>query len=130
MEERCLICGAPIENGKCSYCGYLAPVKNQNIENNIYSQSQPQVIANTVAQSNSGYKPGKVREISPKSKTTALILCIFLGYIGAHKFYVGKSKMGMVYIFTVGLCGMGWLMDTLLILMDSFKDSDGLILKN
>lgn len=51
-----------------------------------------------------------------KNKWTAFSLCLFLGFIGAHKFYEGKVGMGILYIFTVGLFGIGWLIDLIAIL--------------
>lgn len=57
---------------------------------------------------------------SNKSKTVALLLCIFLGYLGVHRFYVGKTKTGILYLFTVGLCGIGWIVDIILIATDKF----------
>ena len=41
----------------------------------------------------------------------ALLLCIFLGEFGAHKFYEGKIGMGILYLCTCGLCGIGWIID-------------------
>ena len=35
--------------------------------------------------------PAAQRPTSPKSKTVALLLCIFLGFFGVHRFYVGKT---------------------------------------
>ncbi len=55
-----------------------------------------------------------------KSKTTALILCIFLGYLGIHRFYTGKIKSGVLYLLTGGLCGIGWIVDIILICTDKF----------
>lgn len=46
-----------------------------------------------------------------KSRTVALILCIFLGYFGIHRFYLGQTGMGLLYLFTVGLFGIGWVVD-------------------
>jgi TM2 domain-containing membrane protein YozV len=46
-----------------------------------------------------------------KSKSTAYILWFFLGFFGAHKFYLGKIGMGILYFFTLGLFGVGWLID-------------------
>ena len=46
-----------------------------------------------------------------KHKTTALLLCIFLGGIGAHRFYLGQIGMGILYLCTGGLCGIGWILD-------------------
>jgi TM2 domain-containing membrane protein YozV len=50
-----------------------------------------------------------------KSKLTAYILLIFLGIFGAHKFYLGKIVMGILYFFTLGLLGVGWLIDLFLL---------------
>lgn len=45
------------------------------------------------------------------NKWVSFFLCLFLGFCGAHKFYEGKSGMGILYIFTVGLFEIGWLVD-------------------
>ena len=50
------------------------------------------------------------------SKWTAFFLCLFLGGIGVHKFYEGRALMGVLYIFTGGLLGIGCLIDLILIL--------------
>ena len=49
------------------------------------------------------------------NKTTSLLLCIFMGYFGAHKFYEGKTGMGILYILTAGLFGIGWFVDIVII---------------
>lgn len=36
--------------------------------------------------------------MSSKNKVTAALLAIFLGGIGAHKFYLGQIKVGVVYL--------------------------------
>lgn len=46
-----------------------------------------------------------------KSTLTAYLLWFFLGLLGAHKFYLGKTGMGILYIFTGGLFGIGMLID-------------------
>ncbi len=46
-----------------------------------------------------------------KSKLTAYLLLIFLGVFGAHKFYLGKTGMGFLYLVTLGLAGFGVLFD-------------------
>lgn len=66
---------------------------------------------------------------SPKSKIVALILCIFFGGLGIHKFYVGKIGMGILYFFTAGLFGIGWIIDIIIIATGHFKDKNGLLLK-
>ena len=48
-----------------------------------------------------------------KNKWVAFFLCFFFGAFGAHKFYEGKTGMGVLYFFTMGLFGFGWLIDTI-----------------
>lgn len=40
-----------------------------------------------------------------------LILTVFLGYLGVHRFYRKQYKLGILYLFTLGLFGIGWLVD-------------------
>ena len=40
------------------------------------------------------------------------LLCLFLGFLGIHKFKEGKKGLGILYIFTCGLFGIGWIVDT------------------
>ncbi|MBR5478933.1 MAG: TM2 domain-containing protein [Clostridia bacterium] len=46
-----------------------------------------------------------------KNKWTAFFLCLFLGCVGAHKFYEGRTLMGILYLFTGGLFGIGIIYD-------------------
>lgn len=46
-----------------------------------------------------------------KNKWVALILCIFFGVFGIHRFYEGKKVTGFIYLFTFGLLGVGWFFD-------------------
>lgn len=66
-----------------------------------------------------------VTQTSDKSKSTALWLCVFLGIVGAHQFYVGRIGRGLLYLFTVGIFGIGWLIDIFAIANGSFKDNVG-----
>ncbi len=52
-----------------------------------------------------------------KNKWIAFLLCLFLGVIGAHKFYEGKILMGIIYLCTGGLFGIGMIIDLILILL-------------
>ena len=61
----------------------------------------------------------------PKSKVAALLLCFFLGYLGLHRFYVGKVGTGILQLLTGALCGVWALIDFILIATDNFTDSDG-----
>ena len=46
-----------------------------------------------------------------KSKGVAYVLWLLFGLIGAHKFYIGKIGMGVLYLCTGGILGIGWLID-------------------
>lgn len=48
------------------------------------------------------------------SKVVGYILWIF-GFLGAHRFYYGKPVTGTIWLFTLGLFGIGWLIDLFLI---------------
>ena len=63
--------------------------------------------------------------VSDSKRLVALLLCIFLGWAGAHRFYVGKIGTGVLWLFTLGLLGVGMLFDLILIIAGEFKDADG-----
>ena len=104
----------------CKYCGevidadcVVCPKCGKQVEE--LKSAQPQVVVNnTNANVNANVNAGV--GLRPKNKWTAFLLCFFLGGLGAHKFYEGKTGMGILYIFTVGLCGIGWLIDLITIL--------------
>lgn len=66
---------------------------------------------------------------SDKSKAVALTLCIFLGFLGVHRFYLGKKASGRLYFFTLGLLGIGWLTDILVIVTGHMRDGQQLPVK-
>ncbi|MGM9740547.1 MAG: NINE protein [Candidatus Cryptobacteroides sp.] len=59
----------------------------------------------------------------------ALLLCFFLGCLGIHRFYVGKTGSGIAMLLTCGGCGIWALVDFIMILVNSFTDKDGRPLK-
>lgn len=50
-----------------------------------------------------------------KSKWVSFFLCLFLGVFGAHKFYEGRILLGILYIFTGGLFGIGIIVDLVIL---------------
>ena len=68
--------------------------------------------------------------ISTKSRTAAAILCFFLGVLGVHRFYVGKVGTGVIWLFTIGMFGIGAIVDFILIVRGSFKDQSGYVLED
>ena len=45
----------------------------------------------------------------------AYVLWLVAGIFGAHRFYLGKTKSGIAFVFTFGFFGIGWLIDAGLI---------------
>ena len=66
--------------------------------------------------------------VSPRSRTVAAVLAFFLGYLGIHRFYVGKIGTGVLMIVTVGGLGIWQLIDFIMILVGSFKDKEERVL--
>lgn len=60
-----------------------------------------------------------------KSKLATLLLCIFLGELGVHRFYVGKIGTGILWLLTFGVFGIGYIVDIIMIATNSFTDADG-----
>ena len=50
-------------------------------------------------------------------------LCVFLGWLGAHRFYQNRTITGFLYLITFGFCGIGVIVDLFLITYGKFKVS-------
>ena len=64
-------------------------------------------------------------EASEKKRLVTFLLCIFLGPLGVHRFYVGKVGSGIAQILTFGGLGIWALIDLIMILCGAFKDKEG-----
>ena len=53
-------------------------------------------------------------QVKSHSKTVGYLLWIF-GFTGAHRFYYGKPVTGTIWFLSLGLLGVGWLIDLFLI---------------
>ena len=56
-----------------------------------------------------------VSQANTHSKVVGYLLWFFLGFVGAHRFYYGKPISGIVWFLTLGLLGIGWIVDAFLI---------------
>jgi predicted RNA-binding Zn-ribbon protein involved in translation (DUF1610 family) len=113
-ERFCSSCGAVIKKEAeiCPKCGVRQ----------IAAPSQGMYLGS----GNANYPPGYV----PKSWTVALVLEVFLGVIGVHRFYVGKIGTGILMLLTFGGLGFWWLIDLILICANKFTDKQGYLLKH
>ncbi len=60
-----------------------------------------------------------------KDWLTTLLLAIFLGGFGVHRFYTGHIGIGIAQLLTLGGCGIWSLIDIIMIATGSFKDAEG-----
>ena len=84
----CPKCGCQVENTASAAPQIVIENQNQNV------------------QSQNAVPVGK-----EKNKWVALLLLLFFGAVGGHNFYEGKVGMGVLYIFTLGLLGVGVIVD-------------------
>lgn len=98
-------------------------------------------------QQNYNSQPVSAEPVSPRNKAGTAALCLFFGALGIHRFYTGKIGTGIamlaiwlisfiITICTLGLCsflllitGIWALVDFIMILCGTYKDSDGLYIK-
>ena len=67
---------------------------------------------------------------SEKDWLVTLLLCLFLGGIGGHRFYAGKIGTGILQLITLGGCGIWSLIDLIMILTGKFTDKEGNAITN
>ena len=123
-ERFCTQCGLPFENARQNT--YQQPQQEYQQSGQQEAYAQPQY-AQAPGQSPYG---APAAPQSPKSRLVTLLLAFFVGYLGVHNFYVGKTGKGIAYIFTCGLFGIGVLIDIIQIALGNFTDSDGLPVLN
>lgn len=136
----CKNCGTKLDDGSrfCSSCGTEIGVQAVRAEQRQTTQAYRPIVIQTEIKPNlrlDAEYDGCVRisyqsdeSISGSSaldaymmsrrrkKWNAVLLCLFLGIFGAHKFYEGKTALGILYIFTCGLFFVGVVVDLISLL--------------
>ena len=109
MYKVCKSCGKPIEDG-FKYCPYCKII----IHNKIVAHN---------------------KLVSEKSWLVCFLLLIFLGLIGAHKFYAGRILSAIILlIFSITIIGLIvsiliWIIDLIKLLSGNFRDAKGRYIK-
>lgn len=123
----CRSCGRELNKNArfCDLCGTAvepvaeAKILEPKIEKSESTQHNPAIVQPV------SFQP-EVKVMYPyKKKWTAFWLCFFLGNMGAHRFYVGKTGTGILWLLTCGCFFVGSIVDLLNILLDEFTDKQG-----
>ncbi|MBE6285809.1 MAG: TM2 domain-containing protein [Bacteroidales bacterium] len=101
----CRNCGAEV-NENAAICVHCGAWINENANNNTPNQA------------------------NDNQWLIVLLLCFFLGGLGVHRFYVGKTATGIVQLLTLGGCGIWAIIDFIMILVGSFTDANGNTIKS
>ncbi len=67
---------------------------------------------------------------SEKDWLVTLLLCLFVGGLGVHRFYAGKIGTGILQLVTGGGCGIWYIVDLIMIITGKFTDSEGKLIVN
>lgn len=99
----------------CDYCGTKYKddeEKDTTTEQNETAKKVENFFEQLSSEANKASQEIEKNVSNKEHEIIQLILCFFLGGLGAHKFYNKKIGAGILYLFTYGLFGIGWFVDT------------------
>jgi len=123
----CTNCGNQVDPQAvaCMNCG-ASPKSQRNYCYNCGSSTNSMAVACTSCGVALGtYNPQTIVNGEQKEWLTTLLLCLFLGGFGVHRFYTGHTGIGLIQLFTLGGCGIWSLIDLIMIVTGSYRDANG-----
>ena len=106
----------------CKHCGEKINIDavlyikcGMQIEELKSNTAQPSIVINN-ENINTNTNINAFMSQRQRNKWVSLCLCFFVGFLGAHKFYEGKTGLGILYLFTLGLFGVGIVIDFVVLL--------------
>ena len=115
----CPNCGCRTGNPTGYGAGNYQAGADRNSAFNGYQTNEP-----------NGANQSFAKPVSKYSRGLAMIFVVLLGYLGVHRFYVGKVGTGILWLLTIGCFGIGSLVDLIMIACGSFTDANGNVLTN
>ena len=118
----CSSCGKEItpQATACPACGAAVKAIRGKFCQNCGAEASPAAVVCVKCGASLAAAPAEGRDW-----LTALLLSIFLGTFGIHRFYTGHTVIGVIQLLTLGGCGIWALVDIIMIAAGSYKDKEG-----